>query len=387
MVRRMVRRIVIVCLAAAPGLSGCDREAGVKPPQVAQGEIVWLSPDDGDHLADTLRMEVTVESANQVRFRVGDSTIATVARPPWRCAWLPSGDARTVELAAETDDAERSAAIRVHWSPNAPPSARWIGVTAWPGVDRGGGDSLRVAAIDPEDGPLGGDAIDWLSDRQGLLGRGSALPVEALVPGTHTIRARARDRWGRAAAIKRRIFAFDFSGDGHAEGVVEDLRHSWLAGDFDRYIGMLADRFRFVFCAAERERDPQMPAMWERRDEERFARGVQGRPNAAVVRFNWTRAEFRLVRLPGGDWRQAEICGIALDMALGPADTLRVRGGQARVWLRRGGDGDPWRVEQWSDLGAEGDATLGRIRRLMEADGGSTGTASSPRPTKSAPLR
>lgn len=357
-----VHRWIVLGFTLGIALPGCSRDRGVEPIPDAGPVIRWVSPSDGASLADSLRMEVVIEGAGGVRFSVEGSTVASVVAPPWRCVWLPAGETRSIEIAAETLGGGARAAIQVHWSPNQPPELRWIGVTPWPGVDRNSGDSLRVEAIDPEDGALRGEAIEWLSDRQGFLGRGGAVPLVALSPGDHRIRARARDRWGRTAVAERAIVAFDFQTGSSPEGLLDDLRHSWLAGDFDRYLDLLGPEFRFIFCSAEREVDPAAPPAWRRADEERFVRSLQEGPGHAVTRFQWSKASIRIVRLPAGDWRQVEVEGMLLDLAIDGSDTLRVRDGRARLWLRRDGDSVPWRIEQWSDLGASGPWSLGRIR-------------------------
>ncbi len=358
----VARRWIVIAIAAL----GCGREGGIEPSEEPAPRIVWISPAEGDSLSDSLRMEVTHAGAAAIRFSVEDSTLARVQTPPWRCVWLPGGGARSMTLAAETvEQAGRSvdrSTTRVHWSPNRPPEMSWIGAIAWPGVARSSIDSLRVEAIDPEEGRLPGNSIEWFSDRQGFLGVGGALPTEALLAGNHAIGARARDRWGRAASAERRLVAFDYGDGNTAEGTIEDLRHAWLAGDFGRYADLLADGFRFVFCPADRREDPEMPVAWERAEEERFARSLREKPGIAVARFEWERPVIREVRLPGGDWSQAEITGLEFDLAIGGPDTLRVRQGRARVWLRRGADGEPWRVEQWSDLGAGASQSLGLLR-------------------------
>src|SRR5205823_14162189 len=58
---------------------------------------------------------------------------------------------------------------------------------------------LSAAATDPEDGDLG-SAIQWTSDRDGVLGGGAAVSVATLSAGTHTLTATVRDREGVASS-------------------------------------------------------------------------------------------------------------------------------------------------------------------------------------------
>ncbi|TMB54847.1 MAG: DNRLRE domain-containing protein [Deltaproteobacteria bacterium] len=58
---------------------------------------------------------------------------------------------------------------------------------------------LSAAAMDPEDGDLG-SAIQWTSDRDGVLGGGAAVSVATLSAGTHTLTATVRDREGVASS-------------------------------------------------------------------------------------------------------------------------------------------------------------------------------------------
>ena len=52
---------------------------------------------------------------------------------------------------------------------------------------------LAGLASDPEDGPLGDDALVWASDRQGVLGTGRHLALTTLQPGAHTLTLTATD--------------------------------------------------------------------------------------------------------------------------------------------------------------------------------------------------
>ena len=63
-------------------------------------------------------------------------------------------------------------------------------------------------ADDAEDGVLEGDALTWISDRQGFLARGEqlALPSGWLEAGEHTITLEARDRDGMVGQEQVRVF-------------------------------------------------------------------------------------------------------------------------------------------------------------------------------------
>lgn len=55
---------------------------------------------------------------------------------------------------------------------------------------------LQGIGIDLEDGTLPDAALQWSSDRQGVLGVGPSLPINTLIPGEHVITLRAQDSAG-----------------------------------------------------------------------------------------------------------------------------------------------------------------------------------------------
>jgi len=54
-------------------------------------------------------------------------------------------------------------------------------------------------------GPLSGDQLEWLSDRDGLLGTGESLSIATLSAGTHTITLRTLDGHGGFVAATTRV--------------------------------------------------------------------------------------------------------------------------------------------------------------------------------------
>lgn len=56
--------------------------------------------------------------------------------------------------------------------------------------------TFRGSAIDPEDGPLTGNALLWLSDIDGPLGRGGEIVVDDLSAASHQIYLIAQDSDG-----------------------------------------------------------------------------------------------------------------------------------------------------------------------------------------------
>ena len=56
---------------------------------------------------------------------------------------------------------------------------------------------MQGIATDMEDGTLPESALEWSSDKQGVLGSGPSLPVNTLQPGPHLIKLTATDSQGR----------------------------------------------------------------------------------------------------------------------------------------------------------------------------------------------
>lgn len=68
--------------------------------------------------------------------------------------------------------------------------------------------ALRAETLDKEDGALDGAAVTWTSDRNGLLGTGTAVDKRAdqLAEGWHTVTVTATDSTGARSAKSTRIF-------------------------------------------------------------------------------------------------------------------------------------------------------------------------------------
>lgn len=64
-------------------------------------------------------------------------------------------------------------------------------------------------ALDPEEGPLPGDALAWTSDRDGHLGNGGTLTLSSLSVGLHTVTLTACDRQGLSGFARVRVTVLD----------------------------------------------------------------------------------------------------------------------------------------------------------------------------------
>ena len=65
---------------------------------------------------------------------------------------------------------------------------------------------LQGGALDLEDGTLDDSALQWSSDKEGILGVGPAIPVNSLTPGEHTITLSVTDSDGASASTEVKIF-------------------------------------------------------------------------------------------------------------------------------------------------------------------------------------
>lgn len=342
----------------------CSRDSAQGPAGVdtPTQTLSWIRPLDGSATADSLRIELTgsSEAPEGLTIIADDSTVALVARPPWTAAWLPHGPARRIRLAARAG-ALAAPEIAVDWSPNLAPFARILVPGGSAGGDIDSGDSIRCEALDPEDGMLGGSSIRWSSDRQGFLGNGTAIPVDCLIEASHRIRVRVSDRWLRTSAAEATFEAFRYSDMGDPADVLEDVRHAWLATDPERYAERLDPAFRFIFCPADRERDPSMPISWDLGAETGWFEALASR-SRSIEGFAWRPGSIQESWIAGRRMAKAEIEAIDVRGVPVEGESLRVTGGRARVYLSRGSESGAWRIVEWIDCGASGLTSQGRMR-------------------------
>lgn len=144
-------------------------------------------PEDGELTGESLVWRSTV-----------DGTIGTGTS--FSRSELSEGEHRISLTATDSNgqSAERTSRIRVV---NRPPESVTIlspddGVTFASGAEV----ELRGSAEDPEDGPLAGDALTWISHRDGTLGSGSPVITDALSDGVHVLTLLATDSRGLEAS-------------------------------------------------------------------------------------------------------------------------------------------------------------------------------------------
>ncbi len=358
----------IAALVILLGLLACAGDRPIRP-EGAGIRLSILRPAPGDSLADTIRCVVRIDGGRgrSARLAAGDSLVAECESPPWILRWLPGGaGSRRIDLEASAfDSAGRVASsgiVTVRWGPNRPPSVYFPDRTSPAWIARAEAESLRVTAVDPEDGALPDSALFWHSDRQGFLGQGARIPSLSLTPGRHRIRVRATDRWLRAAWATLEVEAFGYRGASTPEGCLEDLRYSLLDQRPDLYEASLAAEFSFRFCPGERGADPRIPLRWDRDEEASFARHATQTPYPRFQRLEWNIASLERAGFTGGSWIKAELGGMAIRLALAPGETLAVSGGRARIYLRRANGQEDWRVVEWRDLGTRKGLSQGRLR-------------------------
>jgi hypothetical protein len=70
-----------------------------------------------------------------------------------------------------------------------------------------------ATAVDPQDGPMDGSSVQWVSSRDGILGYGSALNFAAdlLSEGTHVITVTATDSFGLSSSAQVKVHVLRLS--------------------------------------------------------------------------------------------------------------------------------------------------------------------------------
>ena len=366
--------VAAACLLVLP-LATCSRDRrgpGPTAPDPAP-RPVWLAPAEGAVLVDSIRAEVRLDGPG-VRIATlfeEERAVATRTKPPWTFTYLPPhGSSRRVRLRVAFDDGEavrRSEERSVFGVPNRPPEIRWIPEDGAALYVREPGESLRVSAIDPEDGPLGPERVGWWSDRQGLVGKGSSVPALAFLPGRHRIAVEAFDGWSRRGVAEREVELLAPADLASPEGTVAAVRLALLVGRSGLYGECLDPSFRFRFCAADRPEAPDLPAVWFIEEERRFVERLHTDPAVRLREAAWSAGP--PLDLPRGSerWAQLELAEIILSIDREAAAPLDVRGGRARLLLRLDAASGDWRIADWIDLGGGSGSTQGLIRWALRA--------------------
>lgn len=380
---RLLRASTFGLAAAASlvivGSCGRDPSPGTDPGSQADGlRISWIRPAANEPLSDSVRCLVRIEGGRvqSAELRADGLAVVEGAVEPWTFCWLPPDTAaapglgeRTIRLSVaawDTAGNESTSEPRsIRWLPNGPPRLSLVGIESPAWIERIEGESLRVEAVDPEEGTLGGTAIEWRSDREGVIGHGRSLPVVSLIRGHHLLAVRATDRWLRTVSVALQIEAFDYSDRRTPSGVLDDIRYALLDRRPNRYAEALDRDFRFVFCPADREIDPEIPVRWDGASEETFVRRCLSRDDLRFLRAEWTIASLQPAGIDEGALVKAEIVAIEIRLTEDHHDTLTVSGGAARVYLRETSATKEWSVVQWLDLGARTAMTQGRLRIRM----------------------
>ena len=93
--------------------------------------------------------------------------------------------------------------------PNQPPTARILAPNEGEAFGYGQETQLTGVAADKEDGTLPDGAFQWYSDRDGVLGSGSAPDVVLETVGTHVVTLRVTDADGAVGAAARTVVVSD----------------------------------------------------------------------------------------------------------------------------------------------------------------------------------
>ncbi|MBD3160660.1 MAG: hypothetical protein GF346_00830 [Candidatus Eisenbacteria bacterium] len=367
---RSIRTCGITATMVALLLPGCSRDPGRPEDATPEpgAQPVWLAPEQGEVVADSIRTSIRFAQEGVVAATLvtGGEPVGTRDRPPWEFVYLPPLDSsRRIRLRVvfETDAGCRESDERwVFWVPNQPPRIQWVPQDPPLLYERAAGESLRVSAVDPEDGPLGSRAVTWWSDRQGLVGVGPAVPAGALLSGRHRIEVQAIDRWGRRAAAAREIEVFPRLDPSTPEGAVTAIRFALAAGRLEEYAAGLDPEFRFRFCAADRSQAPDLPSFWSRSEEIGFAGKVHSGPLNRLFRLSWRAGPSRELQRGEERWALVELAELDLGVQVDHHPPLEVRGGRARLYLRFAVEDGLWRVVEWIDLGGGTGTTQGLVR-------------------------
>lgn len=124
----------------------------------------------------------------------------TAEELPVSLADLPGGDQATVRVLASDGFNTGTATSSNFAVTGKPPQAEILAPAGEVTIKEGDRIVLRGTAGDMEDGLLAPGALSWSSDRDGPLGTGRRLGVDALSPGVHEITLQAQDADGQFGA-------------------------------------------------------------------------------------------------------------------------------------------------------------------------------------------
>lgn len=181
--------------------------------------VTWAASDaDGD----ALRFDVLYSRDGGTTWRVvaldTDSTSVE-----WDTASSPGTQTGLIKVVANDGMNTREDVSDAVFTVARKPPSVWIGSPAdGASAFLGQGVHFEGAASDPEDGPLSGESLEWVSDRDGSLGRGASLSVTSLSPGAHTVSLRAIDSGENATSAQVQVTvsaSMDSDGDTVPDGL------------------------------------------------------------------------------------------------------------------------------------------------------------------------
>ncbi|MBI4606727.1 MAG: hypothetical protein HY721_32590 [Planctomycetes bacterium] len=159
-------------------------------------DLDWEAEDaDGDALVYSLLLSAGEGAAWKALASGIDATRLTV-----RLGLLPGCDQCRFRLRASDGIHTVDFDSDLFALPSRPPAVMILRPAAGARFRAGAAIAFSALAYDPEDGPLGAGAFEWLSDRDGALGGGASIETSALSAGPHTVSVTATDSDGDLAA-------------------------------------------------------------------------------------------------------------------------------------------------------------------------------------------
>lgn len=361
---RQIRLILLGLCLPVVLIAACSEESPDAPESTALPRVSILAPEDGHVTAETLYVELSIdsdESIDRAVLLIDSQSVATLWEPPWSFDWSidRQGDSSWVDAEAVVYDvqgrAARSEKVRVMLVPNHSPLVRILYPHPDHHIPRAKIEERpwTCLAIDPDEGELSGDHLTWMEEGREILGTGREIIPSSLGLGVHFIQVEARDSWGRTGVHRQRVIIFNYPQGDDPSDLARTFELAFRAREVETLEKLLHSELRMLSCSSSESSNcfgdsGLLPEALYREDIVTVFTQILEDQNLHQVSWTWN-----VVATEGAETRRGRLVKIEVDgfdviLRLWNESSLEdhaSRGNRARFYLLE--EDSAWKIWEW----------------------------------------